>query len=103
MRRSKLELHLDILRVLKHGKPMSPTHLMYKVNVCYRFLEQCLGSLIEQNLVERKVSDRRRAQYAITRKGLDLLRNYGELQKALPIGEENKNKQYLNSLVLKAE
>jgi len=93
MRRSKLVMYLDILKVLEHGEPMKPTQIMYKVNVCYKFLEQYLSFLIEQNLVERKVADGKRAKYAVTQKGRDLLRTYGELKKALPIIEENRNTQ----------
>ena len=88
MKRSKLEVQLAILKVLEQGKLMSPTQILYKVNICSQFLRQHLDYLIEQNLMERKVSGGSRAKYVITRKGLDALRTYGELQGMLAINEE---------------
>lgn len=85
MRRSKLELHLDILRVLRTRTPMNPTQIMYKVNICYRFLEEYLGLLIKQELVKKEIVSGSRPKYAITQKGLDLLKSYGELKQVLEI------------------
>jgi predicted transcriptional regulator len=85
MRRSKLELHLDILNVLGHDGPISPTRLMYKVNLCYQYLEQYLDLLIKQGLVERRIGNGQRAGYMITQKGIDSLRTYRELKRVLPI------------------
>jgi predicted transcriptional regulator len=87
MPRSKLQLHLNILRVLGQGEQMQPTEIMYQVNICHAFLKKYLDLLIKQNLVERKVINGRKAKYSITEKGLDLLRYYGELEKALPMVE----------------
>lgn len=95
MRRSKLELHLDILKILEHGKPMRPTHIMYKVNVCYKFLEEYLEFLIQQNLVERKLAHGRKAKYSITQKGLNLLRTCEELKEVLPEIEEKSGEGFL--------
>ena len=105
MRRSKLELHLDILRVLNDGRPMNPTQIMYKVNICYRFLENYLDFLIKQNLVERKTSDGCRPKYAITQKGLDLLKNYGELEQVLQIDrrQDTKTEGSLDTPILNVE
>lgn len=96
MKRSKLELHLEILKVLRDGEPLKPTQIMYKVNICYRFLEQYLGFLMKQNLVEKKVSDKTRSKYTITLKGLDLLRNYTKLREVLQIDETNRSCVVLN-------
>ena len=93
MRRSKFVLHLDILRTLSHGNPMKPTQIMYKVNVCYRFLEQYLDFLVGQNLIRRNTAvGRRRTEYQITQQGLSALKNYSELKKTLPLFEKEKLK-----------
>ena len=84
MRRSKLELYLDILRVLRHGKPMNPTQIMYEVNVAYIFLERFLSFLTEHSLVDR-VSDGNRVKYVIAQKGLAILHCYGELVQLIPL------------------
>lgn len=86
MRRSKLELQLDILKVVEHGGPISPTQIMYEVNICYKFLEQHLDHLMKHNLIERETLGQRRAKYVITQNGINLLGNYGEIMKTLEIG-----------------
>ena len=100
MRRSKLELYLDILRTLKLGNSMKPTQIMYKVNICYMYLEKYLEFLIKQNLAERRASGGSRAEYIITQKGLDLLRTYGELAQALHIGRTIKESS--NTFIMEA-
>jgi predicted transcriptional regulator len=87
-RRSKLELQLDILKALEHGEMTSPTRVMYDVNICWKFLEQHLTYLEKQNLVE-KISCEKRSKYAITQRGLGLLRGFKELKKMLQIEEES--------------
>ena len=101
MRRSKLELHLDILKVLNQAEMMNPTQIMYKVNICYMYLEKYLEFLIKQNLAERRASGGSRAEYIITQKGLDLLRTYVELEQALLIGRTIKESS--NTLIMEAE
>jgi predicted transcriptional regulator len=88
LRRSKLELYLDILKILSHNMPMKPTEIMYGVNVCYRFLELYLDFLVQQDLIERKAVNGRRTTYVITQKGLNTLGKYEELKKTLSLGGE---------------
>jgi len=47
MRRSKLEMYIDILKVLAHRGPLKLTHIMYKANVNFRELKQVLP-LVEE-------------------------------------------------------
>jgi len=54
MRRSKLEMYIDILKVLARHGPLKLTHIMYKANINCSVLKQYLDFLIEQNLVEEK-------------------------------------------------
>jgi predicted transcriptional regulator len=51
MRRSKLEMYVDILKVLAHRGPLKLTHVMYKANVNCSVLKEYLDFLIKQNLV----------------------------------------------------
>ena len=88
MRRSKLEMHIDVLTALAcHGR-LKLTHIMYKTNVNCNVLKQCLNLLIQQNLVKEHTLHKKRAVYAITEKGLTALKNVWEIYSALPIIEE---------------
>ena len=90
MRRSKMEIHLDILRTLAQKGPLKLTHIMYKSNVNCCVLKEYLDFLIEQELVEEKTIKKERIVYTITEKGLTVLKYFRELQIMLPIDEENK-------------
>jgi predicted transcriptional regulator len=100
MRRSKLETYIDILKVLVHWGPLKLTHVMYKANVNCSVLEEYLGQLIKQGLVEGQIIKRERRVYAITQRGVTVLKQFRELKEVLPIvkdtGKETKHqKTYL--------
>ena len=92
MRRSKLEMHVDILKALARHGPLKLTHIMYKANINCSGLKQCLDFLIQQNLVEEQTLHKKRNKtsvvYAITERGLTVLKYFRELNSALQITEE---------------
>ena len=88
MRRSKLEMYIDILKVLAQKGPLKLTHIMYKANVNCSVLKQYLDFLITQNLVEEQTVGKKRIVYAITDKGRTVLKYFRELRSVLPIIEE---------------
>jgi len=92
MRRSKLEMYIDILKVLAHHGPLKLTHIMYKANVNCSVLKQYLDFLIKQNLVEERTAGKRRVVYAITQRGISVLKHFRELKQVLPIVEETRNR-----------
>lgn len=72
-RRSVLELHLDVLRVIRDGT-RKPTHIMYGANLSWNPMHRILRSLVSQGLIrEVDVSGDRDGRssrsYEITRKG----------------------------------
>jgi predicted transcriptional regulator len=91
MRRSKLEIHIDILRALAcHGR-LKPTHITYKANVNCSALKECLDFLVERNLVKEQMINKKRQTrkyYAITERGLTILKNVREINNALHVFEE---------------
>ena len=91
MRRSKLEMYLDILKVLARRGPLKMTHIMYKANVNCSVLKEYLDFLIKQNLVEERTAGKCRTIYAITQRGITVLKYFRELQQVLPILEETRN------------
>jgi predicted transcriptional regulator len=92
MRRSKLEMYIDILKVLAHRGPLKLTHIMYKANVNCSVLKEYLDFLIKQNLVEERTIGKRRVVYAVTQRGITVLKYFRELKQVLPIVEEARNR-----------
>lgn len=91
MRRSKLEMYVDILKVLAHRGPLKLTHIMYKANVNCNVLREYLDFLLKENLVEERIVGKSRTIFAITQRGITVLKNFRELKQMLPIIEETRN------------
>ena len=90
MRRSKLEMYVDILKVLALRGPLKLTHIMYKANVNCSVLSEYLEFLLKQGLVEERHVKKNRTVYAVTQNGLTVLKSFRELSHALPIVEEKR-------------
>jgi len=91
LRRSKLEMYVDVLKVLARNGPLKLTHIMYKANVNCNVLKQYLDFLVQQNLIEKQTLQKKRRKargvYAITERGRTVLKYFGELNRALHITE----------------
>jgi predicted transcriptional regulator len=92
MRRSKMEMHLDILMTLAQKGPLKLTHIMYKANVNCSVLKEYLDFLMQQKLVEEKTLKKERIVYTITEKGLKVLKYFRELQIMIPVFDDNNTK-----------
>ena len=90
MRRSKLEMYVDVLNVLAQRGPMKISHIMYKANLNCDVLKECLNFLIKQNLIEERKAGKHNLVYANTPRGTQVTKSFKELNKALPLGEEDK-------------
>lgn len=88
-RRSKMEIYIDILKVMAKNGPLKLTHIMYKANVNCSVLKQNLDFLIRQNLIEEliivKRRNKRKVRYAITEKGRTVIKYFNEVDVALKI------------------
>jgi predicted transcriptional regulator len=73
MRRSKLEMHVDVLRIFASQGPMKLTQLVHKTDLSQSVLKQHLNFLIQQNLVEKQNFGKNKIFYAITERGLRVL------------------------------
>jgi predicted transcriptional regulator len=91
MRRSKLEMYVDILSVLAHKGPLKLTHIMYKANVNCSVLKENLDFLIKQGLIEERTVRKSRIVYAVTQRGITVLKYFKELKLVLPIVEQARN------------
>ena len=84
MRRSSLEVYVDVLKVLAHSGPLKITHVMYKTLVNHKVVKQRLEFLVKQDLVEAthvgKIS-----VYRITEKGNATLETLRLLENVLQV------------------
>jgi len=64
---------------------------MYKANVNCSVLKEYMDFLIKQGLVEERTIGKRRVVYAVTQRGVTVLKYFRELKQVLPIVEEAGN------------
>jgi len=88
LRRSKLEMYVDMLRVLAHTGPLKLTHIMFKANVNCSVLKEYLDFLIKQGLVEERTIGKGRVVFSVTQRGITVLKYFHELKQVLPIVKE---------------
>jgi predicted transcriptional regulator len=84
-------MYIDILTVLAQKGPLKLTHVMYKSNVNCRVLKEYLDFLMKQGLVEERTLRKERVVYAVTQRGITVLKYFKELRQVLPIVEETRN------------
>jgi predicted transcriptional regulator len=82
-------MYVDILRVLAQRGPLKLTHIMYKANVNCNILKGYLDFLIKQGLIEERVVGKSKLVYANTARGTAVIKFFRELNKALPLIEED--------------
>jgi predicted transcriptional regulator len=63
---------------------------MYKANVNCSVLKQYLDFLIQQNLVEERTVGKKRTVYAVTERGITVLKHFRELKTVLPLIEDDR-------------
>lgn len=83
MRRSRLEMHIDILKALARKGPLKLTHIMYKADINCGVLKEYLDFLIKQNLVKEQRVGKKRVVYAITQRGITVLKHFREMRTIL--------------------
>lgn len=84
MVRSRLEVHMDILKVLARRGPLKLTHIVYGAFLGGKELKECLEFLVKQNLVEDRAVGKR-VTYCITDRGITVLKNFRKLEAVMPV------------------
>jgi predicted transcriptional regulator len=84
-------MYVDILTVLAHRGPLKLTHVMYKANVNCSVLKEHLEFLLKQGLVEERTVGKHRVVFAVTQRGITVLKYFKELKQVLPIVEEARS------------
>lgn len=76
MRRSKLEIYIDILKALEQTGPLKLSHIIQKSNFNGNILKKSLGFLIKQDLVEEQTVKKRYVVFAVTQRGSSVLKYF---------------------------
>ncbi len=92
-RRSKLEIYLDVLRVIKDGTK-KPTRIMYSANLSWKLLQGIVSSMVAQGLIEEvdvsKSRDKRTNRvYLITPKGDSVIRYFNRAKGLIEVDDPN--------------
>ena len=83
-RRSRLEILLSILSVVKGGHE-KPTNIMYAVNRSWNPTQKMLSNMVEEGLLElRTALGLSRRRYAITEKGVNVLDYFMKANEIMP-------------------
>jgi len=90
-RRSKLEIYLDVLWIVKNGTK-KPTRIMYGANISWKPLKRILKSLVSQGLIRevdaRENRDKRTSTYyELTQKGDNVIRYFNRAKSLLELEE----------------
>lgn len=93
-RRSKLEIYLDVLWIIKNGTH-KPTRIMYGANLSWKPLQRILNSMVSQDLVRevdaRDNRDKRTNKYyEITQKGENVVKYFNRAKDLLQLEEVAK-------------
>ena len=89
MRRSRLEIVLDILSVIMGGVD-KPTPIMYAANMSWSPVQRMLSNLVEQGflLVVLYTKGRQsRRRYQITEKGVNVLDYFEKVEELIPLAD----------------
>ena len=75
IRRSKLEVFMDIMKVVAEGREMKRTQIMYRANLSWNTLNEALDTM-EKMGVLTSIETSSTVVVMLTHHGLDLLKTY---------------------------
>ena len=90
-RRSKLEIYLDVLKVIKEGTT-KPTRIMYVANLTWKILQSVLNSMVDLDLIEEidmsmSRDKRTNTVYQVTNKGDSVIRYFDRAKGLIEVDE----------------
>lgn len=77
-RRSRLELYLDVLKAIYHGR-QAPSRVVYAANLSYDRVVNCINFLIDHNLVEQ-IEGSTKKRYVTTERGKNVVKYFHEIE-----------------------
>lgn len=88
MRRSRVDIIIDILDVAREG--VNKTSLVYKTNLNFKLIDEFLNLLQEYGLMENKLDVDAKIKYITTEKGKTFLKKTKEITLYLEIPSQTK-------------
>ena len=85
MRRSHLETYVKIMSLLAQQGPLIQTQIVQKTNLDFDILRDYLRFLAKQTLVEERTIGKDRIVFAVTQRGIKVLKYFKEPQHTIPI------------------
>jgi predicted transcriptional regulator len=98
MRRSKLEMYIEVLNTINDGEK-KPTRIMYSVNTSWKSLQGILSSLVDQELISevdmsnirRKRDKRTNTIFEITPKGQNVIRYFNQAKGLISVKSKKRS------------
>ena len=87
LRRSKLEILLEVLSAVSNGVN-KPTRIMYSANLSWNPVQKILERLVDQGLlkeIEKTGSKRTKKEYTITEQGVNVIRYFEDAKNLIEI------------------
>ncbi len=78
-KRTRLEVIHDILEVLRNGRNVKITHLIYKANLSSNTIKLYLNDLLKNSLIEEVVVEDKKF-FRIREKGYEFLEEFGKIK-----------------------
>ena len=87
--RSKLEMYVDILKVLAEKGPLQQNQILCQANVSVKLLKGYLDFLIKQGLIKEVVVENNGVVYSNTTRGVAVIKFFGGTDKNSPVAQED--------------
>ena len=87
--RSKLEIYVDILKVLEQKGPLRITPLMNESNVNHILLKECLDFLIKHGLIVTQAVEKSSLVYSNTARGTTVIKFFTGANKTYHVQNED--------------
>lgn len=79
IRRSKIEVFADVMKVVAEEREIRRTHIMYKANLAWKVLKEALDFLEEKKMLKSESKDTG-LFVSLTDEGYGVLRRFSELE-----------------------
>lgn len=86
-KQSKLELYLDILKVLRHNGPLTLNQIIKKANLERTIFKKYIDFLAKQGMVEERAVKTNSGVFAVTQRGTNVIEYFKEISQAPPLVE----------------
>ena len=86
-KQSKLELYLDILKVLRHNGPLTLNQIIKKTNLESTIFKKYIDFLDKQGMVKERAVKTNMVVFAVTQRGTNVIEYFKEISQAPPLVE----------------